>query len=94
MLGVHEYVSDFYGAVGGRRDDGTIGKRGEVDFRSLDETALIAMGVLLEEMVREVVGETGDLVFTEGFVVGREEDLEQRSDNRRMGKAKKRRRIG
>lgn len=31
----------------------------------MDETALIAMGILMEETAREVLGETGDLAFTE-----------------------------
>jgi hypothetical protein len=31
----------------------------------MDETALIAFGILLEEMAREELGETGDLAFTE-----------------------------
>lgn len=35
------------------------------DFKSMDETALLAMGVLMEEMMRESVGETGDLAFTQ-----------------------------
>lgn len=35
------------------------------DFKSLDETALLAVGVLMEEMMREGVGETGDLAFTQ-----------------------------
>lgn len=32
----------------------------------MDETALIAFGILMEETAKEVLGETGDLVFTEG----------------------------
>lgn len=39
--------------------------RGRCDFRSLDETALIAIGVLLEEAALEVLGETGDMVLVE-----------------------------
>lgn len=31
----------------------------------MDETALIALGILVEETAREILGETGDLVFTE-----------------------------
>lgn len=38
----------------------------------MDETALIALGILLDEGVREVLGETGDLAFTEGV---REDEL-------------------
>lgn len=32
----------------------------------MDETALLAMGILLEEAAAEALGETGDLVFVEG----------------------------
>ncbi|KAF2647478.1 hypothetical protein K491DRAFT_558878, partial [Lophiostoma macrostomum CBS 122681] len=32
----------------------------------MDETALIALGILMEESARELLGETGDLAFTEG----------------------------
>jgi hypothetical protein len=32
----------------------------------MDETALLAMGILMEEVCRETLGVTGDLVFTEG----------------------------
>lgn len=35
-------------------------------FKSLDETALLALGILLEETVSEALGETGDLAFLEG----------------------------
>ena len=31
----------------------------------MDETALIALGILMEETAREVLGETGDLAFIE-----------------------------
>ena len=31
----------------------------------MDETALLALGILIEETAREVMGETGDLAFTE-----------------------------
>lgn len=58
LKAIHAYASDFYGrAVKGK---------GAVDFESLDETALLAMGVLMEEMAGEVLGETGDLAFVEG----------------------------
>ena len=39
--------------------------KGQHDFRSLDETALLAMGILLEEAVREMLGETGDMALVE-----------------------------
>ena len=58
LKAVHTYASEFYGrAVKGR---------GTVDFESLDETAHLAIGILMEEMICEVLGETGDLAFVEG----------------------------
>ncbi len=58
LKAIHAYASDFYGrAVKGK---------GKVDFESLDETALLAVGILMEEMAREALGETGDLAFVEG----------------------------
>lgn len=56
---VHAYASDFYGRVLGEEE-------GKVSFGSLDETALLAVGLLLEEDVERLVGGTGDLVFVEG----------------------------
>lgn len=43
-----------------------VGSR-HVDERSMDETALLAFGMLLEEAARETLGKRGDLVFTEGL---------------------------
>jgi len=54
---VHAYASDFYANA---TSDG--GKR---DFKSLDETALLAMGILLEEAAAEALGKTGDLALVE-----------------------------
>ncbi|KAK3360322.1 hypothetical protein B0T25DRAFT_127390 [Lasiosphaeria hispida] len=63
---VHSYSSNFYEAMAGRLGTkGTVGSR-IVDERSMDETALLAFGVLLEEASREVLGKRGDLVLTEG----------------------------
>lgn len=36
------------------------------DWKSLDETALMALGILMQETAVNTLGETGDLVFTEG----------------------------
>ena len=58
LKAIHAYASDFYGrAVKGK---------GMVDFESLDETALLAVGILMEEMAGDVLGETGDMAFVEG----------------------------
>jgi hypothetical protein len=37
-------------------------------WRSMDETALLAMGILVEEAVRDALGGTGDLAFVEGDI--------------------------
>lgn len=58
LKAVHAFTSDFYGSgkLGACRDD----------FSSLDETALLAMGILLEEAGAQALGRTGDLAFVEG----------------------------
>ncbi|KIW17553.1 hypothetical protein PV08_04747 [Exophiala spinifera] len=57
LKAIHTYASDFYSAA--------TSNSGAYDFRSLDETALIATGILLEEAVKEALGENGDMVFVE-----------------------------
>jgi hypothetical protein len=54
---IHAYASDFYGAQG----DGM-----EVMAGNMDGTALLALGILLEEVAREQLGENGDLALLEG----------------------------
>lgn len=58
LKALHCYTSDFYSRA---TTDTGVG-----DWRSMDETALIAFGILMEEASREVLGRTGDLAFTEG----------------------------
>lgn len=55
LKAIHTHASDFYGAHPDAEDS----------FGSMDETALIAMGILLEEFAAERLGETGDLAFVE-----------------------------
>ena len=57
LTAIHAYTSDFYKAA--TPDSGLY------DFRSLDETALLAVGVLLEEAALEALGKTGDMALTE-----------------------------
>jgi hypothetical protein len=57
LSALHAYVSKLYSR--------TAGPETEKAWRSMDETALIAFGILLEETAREMMGETGDLAFTE-----------------------------
>lgn len=57
LKAIHQYSSDFYAKM--------YGARAHSDFRSMDGTALMAIGILLEEAMRESLGENGDMVFTE-----------------------------
>lgn len=58
LKAIHTYASDFYSRA-------TI-DRGQVDFSSMDGSALLALGILLEEAAEYVLGTTGDMVFVEG----------------------------
>ena len=50
----------------GKVNERGVSRGGNIDERSMDETALLAFGILLEEVGREGLGKRGDLVFTEG----------------------------
>jgi hypothetical protein len=67
LKALHCYATEFYSRA---TADGGIG-----DWRSMDETALLALGLLMEEVCRDALGDTGDMVFTEG-------ELENNSPNR------------
>lgn len=58
LKAIHTYASDFYNQA--------TTTKGLADFSSMDETALIACGILLEEFAVHVLGATGDLAFVEG----------------------------
>ncbi|KAI0995859.1 hypothetical protein K3495_g12322 [Podosphaera aphanis] len=55
---LHAYISDFYFKA--------TANAGVHDWKSLDETALIAFGILMEELALDILGKTGDLALTEG----------------------------
>lgn len=63
---IHAYAADFY--------EFATEDHGLNDHHSMDETALIAMGILVEEMAKEALGETGDLVLVEGEELSNEID--------------------
>jgi len=63
LKAIHAYTSAFYSAR--NRHHQTTDAKPATD-RSMDETALLAFGILLEEAGKEVLGRRGDLVFTEG----------------------------
>ncbi|KAI0885780.1 uncharacterized protein GGS22DRAFT_161986 [Annulohypoxylon maeteangense] len=76
LKALHSYASHFYAALASPQG----GSRGEfaaqnIDEQSLDETALLALGILVEEAGREILGRNGDLVFTEGVEVGEDGEL-------------------
>ncbi|KAJ6790006.1 hypothetical protein PWT90_03795 [Aphanocladium album] len=64
LKAVHGYSSRFYGRM--RRRGNTAAQNYNIDEASMDETALLAFGILLEEAGRDVLGKKGDMVFTEG----------------------------
>ncbi|TDZ33498.1 hypothetical protein C8035_v011924 [Colletotrichum spinosum] len=68
LKAVHTYASHFYATLGGEQRSALyqVGAR-NIDERSMDETALIAFGILLEEAGRDILGARGDMVFTEGL---------------------------
>lgn len=72
LKALHCYTSDFYAR--------TTPDEGKGNYRSMDETALLALGILCEESCRETLGETGDLVFTEGEL--QEEVVKGRGDDK------------
>lgn len=57
LKALHAYASDFYGCA--------LPEVSESDFRSLDETALLAFGILIEESARAAVGTGGGAAVAE-----------------------------
>ncbi|KZF24787.1 hypothetical protein L228DRAFT_245802 [Xylona heveae TC161] len=60
LKAIHSYTADYYDR------DRTGGGKALADWKSMDETALLAMGILLEEAAKASLGDAGDLVFVEG----------------------------
>ncbi|KAI9705752.1 MAG: hypothetical protein M1820_005000 [Bogoriella megaspora] len=57
LKALHAYASDYYFC--------TSPNNGATDFRSMDETALLALGILIEEAAVQALGPSGDMLFTE-----------------------------
>ncbi|KAG8533120.1 uncharacterized protein KY384_001903 [Bacidia gigantensis] len=55
---LHTYVSGFY--------DRTFGEDAHISHESLDESALMALGIILEEACKNTLEDTGDLALIEG----------------------------
>jgi hypothetical protein len=72
LKAMHGYASQFYEltSMGEPKTQGEeqrdLESKPNLNMRSMDETALLAFGILVEEASRELLGRTGDLVFTEG----------------------------
>ncbi|KAI2640072.1 hypothetical protein GGS21DRAFT_487813 [Xylaria nigripes] len=79
LKNIHNYTSHFYKDLPANQrwvhDDTGEG----ISERSMDETAMLAFGMLLEEASREALGKNGDLVFTEGVEVA--EDGRSHNEN-------------
>ncbi|GKT44900.1 uncharacterized protein ColSpa_05081 [Colletotrichum spaethianum] len=82
LKSIHSYASHFYSALGGpkRNPSYQVGTR-SIDERSMDESALLAFGILLEEAGKDVLGSKGDMVFTEGIEVPAEVKQKSESSN-------------
>ncbi|EJP62803.1 uncharacterized protein BBA_08190 [Beauveria bassiana ARSEF 2860] len=78
LKAVHDYSGLFYGRM--RRRGNPAAQSYNVDEASMDETALLAFGILLEEAGRDVLGKRGDMVFTEG--VEPEDEVEDAANRR------------
>lgn len=77
---IHAYSSDFYANA--------TSDHGKSDFKSLDETALLAMGILLEEAAVEALGKTGDLALVEAADEQDDDSKSPRVDRPVRGSAK------
>ncbi|KAJ5163235.1 uncharacterized protein N7500_005065 [Penicillium coprophilum] len=86
---IHAYAADYY--------EYATTDSGKDDHQTMDETALLAMGILIEEMVKEELGETGDLALVEGQELSEEEDdktgLESDTTTRSTARAARRKRA-
>jgi hypothetical protein len=58
LKAIHAYAADFY--------DRQFAGDSAVDHQSMDETALLAMGYLINEASTQILGKTGDMALVEG----------------------------
>jgi hypothetical protein len=65
LTAIHFFSSHFYDSLS-QRHPSHFEYGQNLNNRSLDETALLSLGILLEEAARETLGEDGHLVFAEG----------------------------
>ncbi|KAL4923864.1 uncharacterized protein BDV17DRAFT_226028 [Aspergillus undulatus] len=74
---IHAYTADFY--------DQAVGENGRANSYTMDGNSLMFMGVLLEELARESLGETGDMALVEGDTLSTDEE-ESKMFRRRNGR--------
>ena len=70
LAAIHQYTADFYDKEG----------LAEVASRQFYETALLAMGIVVEELVREYLGDEGHKMFLENAL-----DVEGEDDSGDVG---------
>ena len=70
---LHTFAASYYSRTG--REGGSW------DFRTMDETALLALGILVEESVAQSLGKKGHMVFYENHPVTDESDDESSHRN-------------
>ncbi|EPQ61899.1 hypothetical protein BGT96224_3884 [Blumeria graminis f. sp. tritici 96224] len=86
LKALHSYSSNYYSKA--------TADRGVDDWQSLDGSALLALGILAEELMRESVGSTGDLALAEGDgMCGVLESSSNQTSISRSEPAKKKRRL-
>ena len=56
--------------------------KGQVDFNSMDGSALLGLGILLEEAAEHVLSTAGDMVFVEGKKEGSDDVFQGFSEGR------------
>ncbi|CAI7667954.1 unnamed protein product [Penicillium viridicatum] len=86
---IHAYAADYY--------EYATADNGKDDHQTMDETALLALGILIEEMAKEELGETGDLALVEGQELSEAEDdktgLESDTTTKSTARAARRKRT-
>lgn len=68
LSALHVYISKLYSRT---QEPG-----GQKAWKCMDETALIALGILLEESTKGILGETGDFALVEGARSEEEDPIE------------------
>lgn len=79
LIALHAYVSKLYSRT---QEPGN-----QKVWKCMDETALIAFGILMEEAAKEVIGETGDLALVEALRSDEEEALADESQEEGLSRA-------